>query len=329
MREGNVNFTPCMTPLILITGFLGAGKTTLLRALIPELRKAGLDPSLVLNDYQNARIDAELFREVAADVRPISGSCVCCGSLEELIEQLVNFSHREKSVMLIEANGTTDTPELVEHLTAHPKLRTYSLPIQIAVVDGKRWQKRFWHNELERQQVRTATHFCLTRRDEVKPDRIGAVEMDLARMAPLARSFDLSEFGRELAKLEEEIRPNENRAQLFSLTQAGRRIGLMNAGHAHSHFASAEFALPEVVDRGRLEHFLNELPPEVMRAKGLVRFQIGGPWTIFQKVEQSRDIQVVEIATPPAGGLPVLIVVGPRLDVDAMSRTLAEWCRLV
>jgi len=326
MQEGNVNFTPCMTPLVLITGFLGAGKTTLLRTLIPGLRQAGLDPSLILNDFQNARVDAELFREVATDVRPISGSCVCCGSREELIEQLENFSHAEKSVMLIEANGTTDTPELVEHLTSHPRLRAYSLPIQIAVVDAKRWQKRFWHNELERQQVRTATQVMLTRADEVKPERLGAVEAELRELAPSAQPFGLAAFAAELAVLEAELRLNESRVPSISRVKSGQILRpRLNAGHAHSHFASAEFALPEVVDRVRLENFLNGLPPEVMRAKGLARFRADGPWAIFQKVEQSRGIQIVELSAAPAKALPVLIVVGPRLDEAALGQALAEW----
>ena len=49
-----------MTPLILIAGFLGAGKTTLLRALLPRLGARGLRPHVILNDYENADVDAIL-----------------------------------------------------------------------------------------------------------------------------------------------------------------------------------------------------------------------------------------------------------------------------
>ncbi len=48
-----------MTPLVLLVGFLGAGKTTYLRALIPALTAEGLQPHVIINDYQNARVDAE------------------------------------------------------------------------------------------------------------------------------------------------------------------------------------------------------------------------------------------------------------------------------
>ena len=48
-------------PVTVLSGFLGAGKTTLLQNLVPALGAEGLKPSLLINDYQNARIDAERF----------------------------------------------------------------------------------------------------------------------------------------------------------------------------------------------------------------------------------------------------------------------------
>ncbi|MEM9017829.1 MAG: GTP-binding protein, partial [Verrucomicrobiota bacterium] len=45
-------------PLLFITGFLGAGKTTFLRALLEELHGLNLTADVILNDYENADIDA-------------------------------------------------------------------------------------------------------------------------------------------------------------------------------------------------------------------------------------------------------------------------------
>src|SRR5882757_10372319 len=54
-----------MTPLVLLVGFLGSGKTTYLRALLPALQSNGLDPHVVINDYQNAKVDAALLHDLA------------------------------------------------------------------------------------------------------------------------------------------------------------------------------------------------------------------------------------------------------------------------
>ena len=47
-----------MEPIIAIVGFLGAGKTTLLQHLIDNFSKDGWNPFVVLNDYENAYLDA-------------------------------------------------------------------------------------------------------------------------------------------------------------------------------------------------------------------------------------------------------------------------------
>lgn len=49
-----------MTPLIIIVGFLGSGKTTYLKKLLPLLSNLGIEPHVIINDYENASIDAEL-----------------------------------------------------------------------------------------------------------------------------------------------------------------------------------------------------------------------------------------------------------------------------
>ena len=47
-----------MIPLVLMAGFLGAGKTRFLTTLIPQLLERGVRVRIVLNDFENAKIDA-------------------------------------------------------------------------------------------------------------------------------------------------------------------------------------------------------------------------------------------------------------------------------
>ena len=48
-----------MEAIITIIGFLGAGKTTLLKYLIDNFIDKGWDPFVILNDYENATMDAQ------------------------------------------------------------------------------------------------------------------------------------------------------------------------------------------------------------------------------------------------------------------------------
>ena len=150
-----------MPPLIVFVGFLGAGKTTFLRSLLPHLNAAGLEPQVILNDYQNAKVDALSLRESIERVVPIAGSCVCCGSRDEMFDALAAAKLSPKSVMLMEANGTVDAAQIIELLSCDLRAVRYALPWQLGVVDARRWQRRSEHNEMEAQQLRTATHLSL------------------------------------------------------------------------------------------------------------------------------------------------------------------------
>jgi G3E family GTPase len=165
-----------MTPLILLVGFLGAGKTTYLRRLLPQLSQLEIEAHVIINDYQNASVDAELLHDLTEMIVPISGSCVCCGSRDKLLSALEDFDHRPGRVVIIETNGTTDSEELIELLSLAPELERFAPPTQVSIIDGKRWQKRFWHNGLELDQAKTANHLFVSRTDEIDETRLRKVK---------------------------------------------------------------------------------------------------------------------------------------------------------
>lgn len=95
-------------PLVLVAGFLGSGKTTFLQSLMRELKEMGVGFSVVVNDFENAEVDAARLRAIGAEVQAISGSCVCCSSLNEFLLTLRDIEVPEDGVLLVEANGASD-----------------------------------------------------------------------------------------------------------------------------------------------------------------------------------------------------------------------------
>ena len=65
-----------MEAIITVVGFLGSGKTTLLRHLINNYVNKGYNPFVVLNDYENANLEAQQFLDQldSKQVRALSGS---------------------------------------------------------------------------------------------------------------------------------------------------------------------------------------------------------------------------------------------------------------
>ncbi len=312
-----------MTPLVLVVGFLGAGKTTFLKNLMPELAAAGLRPGLLINDYQNARVDAEQFRDLVEEVKALSGDCVCCGSRDQLLAELAAFEHSANRVLLVETNGTTDSEQLLETLSLEPGLRKFTLPIQLSIIDSQRWQKRFWHNSLEKEQVRTASHFFLSRTDTVPIPRLEEVQLSLEKAGVRGVPTTPRDFAAELAQLCRE--PGSER-EVVHLCHSGcghHHEHAHGEDHATHHFSSCEFALPEIVSQKAFRAMLRELPREVIRAKGLVRFlETPDDFYVFQKMDN--DVQFFPVGPSPRVNTPLILLIGPRLPEDELREKIAS-----
>ena len=317
-----------MTPLIVFIGFLGAGKTTLLRGLLPHLNAAGLKPQVILNDYQNARVDAFTLRDRVESIVPISGNCVCCGSRDEMFDALAAAQLNPNSVMLMEANGTADAAQLIDLLSCDLRAVRYALPWQLAVVDAQRWQRREEYNELETLQLKTATHLYLSHTNNHDAARDDQVMAAVSELNPAATWVSLETFASEVIQLSADASKLPPRV-LRSLDHSVHGHG---HGHDHAHdqhlathhFASMELPLPDGWERSKLEAFLQALPPEVIRAKGLVR--LAGQrdeYTVFDYLGADRRITLRSYtATPHVASL--FLAIGPHLPREAIQAALSR-----
>jgi len=317
-----------MTPLVLLVGFLGSGKTTFLKNLLPRLQGRGIEPHVVINDYQNAQVDAEQLRGLAAEIAGISGDCVCCGSREELVAGLEKFEHAPRRVMLVETNGTTDSEMLIEILSLERDLRHFSLPVQLSVIDAQRWQKRFWHNALEREQARTASHLFVSRSDVVKDSRIAEVEQSFEHHRVRGKRVGAEEFASELLALSEELSSAGERS-LEPCESCGHHEDDARHQHHHNHsehhFSSLELPLPDRVSKRTFARLLGSLPDEVIRAKGLVRF-IENPneFFVFQKVDRFDEPQFFPIGDTARINTPLALFIGPNLPEETLRARLSD-----
>ncbi len=334
-------------PLVLIIGFLGAGKTTLLRELLPLLESRGLNPFVIINDYANARVDASSLVKKGRTVTPINGNCICCDSVIELMNVLLEIPLTENRVVLIEANGTTDPTALIEHLLVNPELRRRFAPVlQVGVVDLKRWQKRHWHNELERLQVETASHLLFTRDDEVPKKRSAQVRADIEWFHHKAAPIRARSFADELEKL---VKTSALHAAQHSHPCRQCNTEHLEHDHHHEHehhhehhhehehehehdrhglshaFVGVQIELPAIMQSADLQRWLRSLPPEVLRVKGVVQLaEQPGRWHQFQRIDELRgEAALFELPQNPA--VPACaVLIGVKLDESAIRRALRE-----
>ncbi len=326
-----------MMPLVLLVGFLGTGKTRFLTTLIPALHTHGLRVRVLLNDFENAKIDAARLNELDALVTPLDGECVCCSSLRELMEALQATTADPNTVMLIEANGATAADELLGYLTLDRRLAQYTLPVQLTVIDAGRWQKRWWHNTLEASQATTATHLHLNWTERLRADRLAAVTHSVRQINPRAALTEPVQFAAELAALAERARGQTSRRPTLPIAMhegheqhepaPGVHAPHDHAPHVHiphvHPFASATLPLPDVVDRAAFLAVVAGLPPAVVRAKGMVRFRDKpDEMFVWNRIGGRKGVQLDKSA-PHAGAQSVALFIGVELPLEDLTQRFA------
>jgi len=140
-------------PLTVIGGFLGAGKTTYLDALI---RRGIPDNSLiVINDFGDINIDAELIDYCDERMVMLNNGCICCTLGGTLAEQLAKAMrlHDCPEAVFIETSGVADPARIADIARISNRLELAEV---ICLVDGNQAQRHrvdpftaeIWHAQI-------------------------------------------------------------------------------------------------------------------------------------------------------------------------------------
>ena len=295
-----------MEPIIVIVGFLGAGKTTLLKKITQDFLDADWDPVIILNDYQNALLDAQQLMSLLdpAQINTVSGSCICCSGIAELRAHVNSVPERERGVTLIEANGTSDACKLMGFLgvglTDH-----FLPPVQVSVIDARHWQRRGHNNELEANQVQVSSLIVINYEDEVNSGRVDQIRDDIVRLNPSAK-----------VRLWDDLDPHD----LVALNPSDNAPKSMD--HAQAHWSSCSVDLPDPMTSTRLSYLLDRIPQQILRVKGCTRLDHDAHYSYFERVP-SGDTTIKTYYGELVTG-PKLLTIGPGSDPEYLSSLIDE-----
>ena len=295
-----------MEAIITVVGFLGAGKTTVLKYLIERYTNKGWRPFVILNDYENASMDAQQFTKQIGlnSIKPLTGSCICCSGIEELRNTVNRIPERKNGITLIEANGTSDASSLMEFLGVGLHDR-FLPPIQISVVDVKNWQQRGEHNELEANQIQVSSLLVLTHLEDVDENRKTQVIHELKKLNPVAKVLTMDSLD---VLLLPELLPSKNTAQKFD--------------HQKAHWASCSVDLPDLPNLKCIETICAALPKSILRVKGCTKIKGDTNYTYFERTPDSK------VHIRPFNGIPItgskLLSIGPGSEPSVLKNAIHE-----
>ena len=243
-------------PLTVIGGFLGAGKTTLLNRLLtaPHGRRI----AVLVNDFGRINIDAALIRSRTEDMIDLANGCACCTVAGDLARTIVQIAQRPEppDAIVIEASGLADPRGIVQVALANPALRLDGV---VALADAETLLEQVHDPACSRTmlaQLEAADLIVLNKRDLVGDYRAAAIRAWLQERVP----------GRPVIEAEQADVPVD---VVLGIDSDREHSNAIDASHAQA-FESSSVAIDAPLDRARLREWLGNLPPGVVRAKGVL-----------------------------------------------------------
>jgi G3E family GTPase len=246
----------------IITGFLGSGKTSLIKHVL----RHGLQQrrvAVVVNDLGEVNLDGHILAGINVDrMVELSNGCICCTigpQFAAAMQEIAATVHPE--IILIETTGVAAPRPLMD------EVRRVGLCVDglLTVVDGEHI-RRLWKDAIvAQQQVQAADFVVLNKCDLLSASARQQVERFLRRHNPRALLVP-STFGQISAAL---------------LAVTGAERGYLQdddpgaPADVHLHTDAIEvftYTTLRPLQRQGFERFLQQLPSEIYRVKGILHF---------------------------------------------------------
>ncbi len=255
--------------VLVVSGFLGAGKTTLINHILSSRTGETGKVAIIVNEVGELGVDGELLSGQNVDMIELAGGCICCtiktgflNAVQEIYEKV------RPDFLVVEATGVAQPGEILDIIFELPQNEFICLRSLITVVDAGFFDARKVLASFYDNQIRFADILILNKADEVETNTLEEIRSLLREMNPgsillTARHCDIDpSLLFDTAYADEKRHPQSTQKH--------------DDDHSHHHedkgFESFSFKDQTPLDRTKLVHFLESLPPTLFRLKGWVRF---------------------------------------------------------
>lgn len=309
----------------MIGGYLGAGKTTLINALLHQAQAVDARLAVLVNDFGDIAIDADLIESADTNVMQLAGGCVCCTIGNDLLSTIADLRMTVGDVdhVLVETSGVALPGTVAATIgIAPPLLLNGTLVLADAASLHKQLGNRYIGDTIDRQLAAADLILC-TKTDLVDQQALQQLLEKLATDYPGTPCLQAS-LGQLPIQLVLDAglgqTPGPNRAEQAASTGLLRSGPLGRAGKHLDSIRSQAFNAPDVCDVAALQALLERHGDTVVRSKGFVKDATGNT-RIVQSVVGRVDITEADIKRGGSRSF-VAIAAGEPADMENFCQQL-------
>jgi G3E family GTPase len=303
-------------PVTIVTGFLGSGKTTLVNHILAN--RQGLRTAAMVNEIGDIAIDNELIVGAGAGMVELANGCICCSINNDLVDAVFRVLQREPRVeyLIVETTGIADPLPVVLTFLRTEFREAVRVDAIVALADAESFSLELFDSTAALNQLRYADFVLLNKCDLAAPEQVDAVEKEIRALAESARI----------------LRTTHAQIPLPLILGTGLARGNHLAhGHAHDHlaadgFEAVSFASDRAFSADEFQAFLETLPPNVFRAKGVLRIEGNDRHHLFHLVGRRFTL---DEAPADLAGRNRLVLIGQNLDGARLRARLAACLAVI
>ncbi|MEB2356600.1 GTP-binding protein [Bacillus pumilus] len=314
-------------PVTVLSGFLGAGKTTILNHVLQN--RKGLKVAVIVNDMSEINIDAELVKQGGELSRSdeklveLSNGCICCTLREDLlieVERLCKTGHID--YIVIESTGISEpipvaqTFSYIDEEMGIDLTRFCRLDTMVTVVDANRFWTDFQSGESLLDRKQAVSDDDEREISDLLIDQIEFCDVLIINKCDLVSNSELDRLEHVLTTLQPQasiIRTSKGQVKpsdilntgLFDFEKSSASAGWIkeiNAGHSQHTPETEEYQISSFVyerrlpfHTGRLNNWLDQMPEQIVRAKGFTWLATHHDLTILIS-QAGKSVQIEPIA---------------------------------
>jgi len=311
--------------VVVIGGYLGAGKTTLVNHLLRQA--AGQRLAVMVNDFGEIGIDADLILGQDGEVLQLAGGCICCTVGSDLVESLMALAMRQPQPdrVLIETSGVALPGQVARGAALAPGVAIDGVVV-MADAQAIRRQCADRHvGDTVRAQLAQADLLIVNKIEDLSPDTLQDLLAWLTAQAPRARILTCNE-AQVPSELVLGLRPND--APTERPAPLARRAALARASRgqrpAASIFDSLSLELTYPCELDALATGLADPILGLVRVKGWLSDRRGGRHLLQMVGERWRCTPAPETESTAGAGRLVLIGLRELMDRERIASILKQ-----